>query len=83
MNNLLNDIISIFLDQNTLQLRSIDVSLALNDKGFPLLTSEVLSQLKTVSPNLFKLEKTDVFTTIRVDPQVSDEVYNSILFSFC
>lgn len=80
MSNLLNDIISIFLDKKVLALRSIDVSLALNDKGFPLLTSEVLSQLKTVSPTLFKLEKTDVFTIIRVDPQVSNKVYDSILF---
>ena len=80
MSNLLNDIISIFLDKKVLALRSIDVSLALNDKGFPLLTSEVLSQLKTVSPTFFKLERTDVFTIIRVDPQVSDKVYDSILF---
>lgn len=82
MNDLLNDIISIFVDRKVLELKNVDISQALNDKGVSCSTSEVLSQIQTISPILFKLDRVGQWTVIQVDPQVRQNSFSLMIFSF-
>ena len=72
MNQLQNDILSIFIDRNILELQDIEISRALNDKGICCLTNEVLTHLKSLSPILFQLEKNGPFMNVRLEPEVRD-----------
>lgn len=82
MDRLLNDIISIFIDQQIRQLRTVDISEALNRKGISCTTSEILLKLTPYAPTLFKLESNSSFTTIQVEPQVKQYFFLQPLFRF-
>ena len=72
MNNLQNEILTVFINKNTLELKDTDVSSELAGNGVACTPKEVCQQVKLLSPGLFELNfNSDRTTTIRVKPRVN------------
>jgi hypothetical protein len=71
MNNLQDDILAVFINKNSLELKDTDVSSELARIAVTCTPDEVCQQVRLLSPVLFELNSNpDRTTTIRVKPRV-------------
>ena len=82
MANLANRIISLFLDQQTSQLRDVDICSALTEQGIPCDKERIRREVDHLSPGLFQSELDENgILIINVRPKVNDRESCSLLTS--